>query len=42
MKLLSAFKLATQILTFQPIKANFLYEVLRNYPKIDEFCSWNK
>jgi len=33
--------LATQILTFQPIKANFVYEVVRNYPKIDEFCSWN-
>jgi len=24
--------LATQILTFQPIKAYFVYEVLRNYP----------
>jgi len=30
--------LATQILTFQPIKVNFVYEVLRNYPKID----WNQ
>jgi len=39
MKLLSTFKLATQILTFQPIKADFVYEVLRNYPKIDKFCS---
>jgi len=19
-----------------------MYEVLRNYPKIDEFCSWNQ
>jgi len=28
--------LATQKLTFQPIKANFAYEVLRNYPKIYE------
>jgi len=28
------------MLTFQPIKANFVYEVLQNYPKIDEFCSW--
>jgi len=27
MKLLSSFQLATQILTFQPIKANFVYEV---------------
>jgi len=27
MKLLSFFQLATQILTFQPIKANFVYEV---------------
>jgi len=34
--------LATQILTFQPIKANFEYEVLRNYPKINEFCSLNQ
>jgi len=33
--------LATQKLTFQPIKANFVYEILRNYPKINEFCSWN-
>jgi len=38
MKLLSSFQLATQILTFHPIKANFVYEV---YPKINEFCSWN-
>jgi len=36
-KLLSSFQLAKQILTFQPIKANFVYEVLRNYPKINEF-----
>jgi len=42
MKLISAFKLATQKLTFQPIKASFVYEVLRNYPNIDEFCSWNQ
>jgi len=41
MKLLSSFQLATQILTFQPIKANFVNEVLRNYPKINEFCFWN-
>jgi len=34
--------LATQILTFQPIKANFVYDMLRNYPKINEFCSWNQ
>jgi len=34
--------LATQIFTFQPIKANFVYEVFRNYPKIEEFCSWNQ
>jgi len=34
--------LATQILTFQPIKANFVYEVLCNYPKINEFRSWNQ
>jgi len=27
--------------TFQPIKANFMYEVLLNYPKIEKFCSWN-
>jgi len=52
MKLLSAFqlatqiltfqpiKVATQILTFQPIKANFVYEVLRNYPKIECFAKW--
>jgi len=32
--------LATHILTFRPI--NFVYEVLRNYPKINEFCSWNQ
>jgi len=37
--LLSSFRLATQILTFQPIKANFLYKVLQNYPNINEFCS---
>jgi len=37
MKLLSAFYLATQLLTFQPIKANFMYEVSRNYPKIGEY-----
>jgi len=42
MKLLSSFQLATQILTFQPIKANFVYKVLRNYLKINEFCSWNQ
>jgi len=41
-KLLSSFQLATQILTFQPIEANFVYKVLRNYPKINEFYSWNK
>jgi len=29
--------LATQILAFQPIKANFVYEILRSYPKINEF-----
>jgi len=29
--------LATHMLTFQPIKANFVYEVLRNYQKIDKF-----
>jgi len=34
--------LATQILTFQPIKANFVFEVLRNYPKTEEFYSWNQ
>jgi len=34
MKLLSSFHLATQILTFH----NFVYEVLQNYPKINEFC----
>jgi len=39
MKLLSAFQLATQILIFQPNKAYFVYEVLQNYPKINEFCS---
>jgi len=39
MKLL---QFATQILPFQPIKANFVYEVLRNYPKINEFCSWKQ
>jgi len=32
--------LATQILTFQPIKANF--EVLQNYPKMNEFCYYNQ
>jgi len=32
--------LAAHILTFQPIKANFL--VVRNYPKIDKFYSWNQ
>jgi len=32
MKLLNSFQLVTQILTFQPIKANFVWEVLRNYP----------
>jgi len=37
MKLLSSFQKATQILTFQPIKANFVYEVLRNYPKKNEY-----
>jgi len=34
--------LATQILTFQPTKANFVYRVLRNYPKINKLCSWNQ
>jgi len=34
--------LAAQILTFQPIKANFVYEVVRNYPKKNEFCCWNQ
>jgi len=40
--------LATQTLTFQPIKANFVYEVLRNYLKIIEkrfvvsFCTFYK
>jgi len=34
--------LAKQILTFQLIKANFVYEVLRNYPKMEKFCSWNQ
>jgi len=42
MKLLSSFQLATQILAFQSIKANFVYKVLRNYPKINKFCSWNQ
>jgi len=37
MKLLSSIQLATQTLTFQPIKANFVYEVLQNYPKINEY-----
>jgi len=31
--------LATQVLTFQPNKANFVYEVLRN---INKFCCWNQ
>jgi len=42
MKLFSSFQLATQILTFQPIKAILVYEVLWNYPKINEFYSWNQ
>jgi len=29
MKLLSYSQLATQVLTFQPIKANFVYEIFR-------------
>jgi len=32
--------LSTQKLTFQPIKANFEYEVLRNYTKLDNSCYW--
>jgi len=36
------FSAVTQILTFQPIKADFVYEVLRNYPKTNKFCSWNQ
>jgi len=42
MKLLSSFQLAKQILTFQPIKANFVYAVFRNYLKINEFYFWNQ
>jgi len=34
--------LATKILTFQPIKANFVYEVLTKLPGNDELCSWNQ
>jgi len=34
--------LATHILTFQTIKANFVFEVLQNYPKINKFCFWNQ
>jgi len=29
-------------INIQPIKANFVYEVLQNYPKINEFYSWNQ
>jgi len=36
------FSVGNTILTFQPIKANFVYKVLRNYPKINEFCCWNQ
>jgi len=34
MKLLSSFQLAMQILTFHPIKVNFIYEIIRRYLRI--------
>jgi len=42
MKLLSSFQLATQVLIFQSINTNLVYEVLRNYRKINKFYSWNQ
>jgi len=32
----------TKINILLSIKANFVHEVLRNYTKLDEVCSWNQ
>jgi len=31
------FSVGNTKVTFQPIKVNFVYEVLRNFPKINEY-----
>jgi len=36
------FSVGNTTINIQSIKANFVYEVLRNYPKINEFCFWNQ
>jgi len=39
MKLLSTFLFGNTKIN---ILANFVYEVLRNYTKLDEFCCWKQ